>query len=316
MTKQLNLILNGKGGVGKSFFAVNSVQALKDQRRSFRAADTDDENSTLLRFHADAEFVNIQKPRETDRLFALLESTNLLIVDCRAASTDLFLDYFGEINLREVLGTLDARLTLVTPVNHEADSVEQLRLLSARLNDDCRYVVVKNQAHSEHFRIYEDSKTRARIVGELQGREITMSRLHDWLVTALNENNVTAGAALTHPAFSLIDRQRLKHWQRLFHEQLALADDLLLPQRTEDNDMNGDEALEQAVVSWRTKHQIREDDPMLAALDLVRVYLAHAPLPFARRCRSSAHLCGISRDGGTAGSARRRLRQTIARSHH
>ncbi len=43
--------------------------------------------------------------------------------------------------------------------------------------------------------------------------------------------------------------------------------------------MKADEALEQAVVTWRTKHQIREDDPMLAALDLVRVYLAHAPLP-------------------------------------
>jgi CobQ/CobB/MinD/ParA nucleotide binding domain len=202
MTNQLNLILNGKGGVGKSFFAVNFVQALKDRRLPHRAADTDDENSTLLRFHSGAEFVNIQKPREIDRFFALLETANLLVVDCRAASTDLFLDYFAEINLREVLGALDARLTLVTPVNHEADSVEQLRLLSARLNADCRYIVVKNQAHSEQFRIYADSKTRARIMGELQGREITMSRLHDWLVTALNENNVTARAALTHPAFS------------------------------------------------------------------------------------------------------------------
>ena len=43
--------------------------------------------------------------------------------------------------------------------------------------------------------------------------------------------------------------------------------------------MKADEALEQAVATWRTKHHIREDDPMLAALDLVRVYLAHAPLP-------------------------------------
>ena len=230
MTKQLNLILNGKGGVGKSFFAVNLVQALKDRRLPHRAADTDDENSTLLRFHADAEFVNIQKPREFDRLFALLETTDLLIADCRAASTELFLDYFVVINLREILGTLDARLTFVTPVNHEADSVEQLRVLSTRLNDDCRYVVVKNQAHSEQFRIYDESKTRARILGELQGREITMARLNDWLVTALNENNVTASAALTHPAFSLMDRQRLKHWLRKFHEQLALAEDLLLPQ--------------------------------------------------------------------------------------
>ena len=234
MTKQLNLILNGKGGVGKSFFAVNAVQALKDLRRSFRAADTDDENSTLLRFHADAEFVNIQKPKEIDRLFALLESTNLLIVDCRAASTDLFLDYFGEINLREVIGI--ARRAAHAGHASQPRSRQRGTVATAlrRLNDACSYVVVKNQAHSEHFRIYAESKTRARIVGELQGREITMSRLHDWLVTALNENNVTAGAALTHPAFSLIDRQRLKHWQRLFHEQLALVDDLLLPQRTEE----------------------------------------------------------------------------------
>jgi hypothetical protein len=43
--------------------------------------------------------------------------------------------------------------------------------------------------------------------------------------------------------------------------------------------MSGDEALEDAVASWRTKHHIREDDPMMAALDLVRVYLAHAPRP-------------------------------------
>ena len=31
MIKRLDLILNGKGGVGKSFFAVNFVQYLKDK---------------------------------------------------------------------------------------------------------------------------------------------------------------------------------------------------------------------------------------------------------------------------------------------
>jgi hypothetical protein len=43
--------------------------------------------------------------------------------------------------------------------------------------------------------------------------------------------------------------------------------------------MSANDALEQAVLAWRTKHQVREDDPILAVLDLVRVYLAHAPLP-------------------------------------
>ncbi len=228
MTKQLNLILNGKGGVGKSFFAVNFVQALKDRRLAHRASDTDDETLTLLRFHADAEFANIQKPREIDRSFALLETTALLIVDCRAASPDLFLEYFAEINLREVFGALDARLTLVTPLNHEADGVEQLRLLSTRLNGGCRWVVVKNEAHSDAFKLYENSKTHGHMQDTLHARDIAMPCLHDWLVALLNEHNIPITAAFKHPGFNLLDRQRLKHRQNGFQTQLETASDLLL----------------------------------------------------------------------------------------
>ncbi len=45
MIKRLNLILNGKGGVGKSFFAVNFVQYLSDNwgDRPLTAADLQDD---------------------------------------------------------------------------------------------------------------------------------------------------------------------------------------------------------------------------------------------------------------------------------
>jgi hypothetical protein len=36
-------------------------------------------------------------------------------------------------------------------------------------------------------------------------------------------------AALQHPGFNLLDRQRLKHWQVGFYTQLETASDLLLP---------------------------------------------------------------------------------------
>ena len=117
------------------------------------------------------------------------------MIDCRAASTDLFIDFFDEVGLAEVLRTLDARLTVICPVNHEADSVEQLRILSDALEDSCRWVVVKNEAHSDAFKIYENSKTRRHLLDALGAREITMPRLYDWLVTSLNEHNVT-----DHPA--------------------------------------------------------------------------------------------------------------------
>ena len=40
MIKRLDLILNGKGGVGKSFFAVNFVQYLKDKNIQFTSPVT------------------------------------------------------------------------------------------------------------------------------------------------------------------------------------------------------------------------------------------------------------------------------------
>ena len=50
MNKQINLVINGKGGVGKSFFATNFVQYLKDSSIAHYAIDSDHENAILKRF--------------------------------------------------------------------------------------------------------------------------------------------------------------------------------------------------------------------------------------------------------------------------
>ncbi len=229
MTKQINLVINGKGGVGKSFFATNFVQYLKDRGIAHRAIDSDHENSTLKRFHPESDFINLEQRREIDQVFIAAETCELLVIDCRAASTDLFIDFFEVVGWAEVLRTLGARLTVVCPVNHEADSVEQLRILSDALGSGCRWVVVKNEAHSDAFKLYENSKTRRHLLETLNAHEIAMPRLHDWLVALLNEHNVPITAALQHAGFNLLDRQRLKHWQTSFYRQLETASDLLLP---------------------------------------------------------------------------------------
>ena len=229
--KRLDLILNGKGGVGKSFFAVNFVQFLKDKGIAHIAIDSDNENSTLKRFHPDTRFLDLNNRRELDGIFAALEKANLVVMDCRAASTDLFIDYFTEINLSAVLSELGAVLTLVMPVNHESDSVDQIQRLADQFGKKCGYVVVRNAAHSESFALFESSEVRAQLKDKLGGREIAMSRLQDWLVEALNAENVTITAAKKHPAFSLLDRQRLQTWQRRFYAEVESAANLLLPSK-------------------------------------------------------------------------------------
>lgn len=228
MPKRLVIVLNGKGGVGKSFFATNFVQYLKDRQQPHRAIDTDNENSTLKRYHREADFVDLNDPRGLDALFAAVETSPLVIMDGRAASTDLILDYFAEVSAFELLDGMDARLTLAIPINHEADSVTQAKLISDTLGDRCHYLVVKNQAHSEHFTLYEKSRTRSRLTDELNAGEMVMPRMYDWLVAALNQHNLTATAALQHEAFNLVDRQRLKNWQKSFFAQVDSHQDILL----------------------------------------------------------------------------------------
>lgn len=227
--KRLVLILNGKGGVGKSFFAVNFVQFLKDKGVAHVAIDSDNENSTLKRFHPDTRFLDLDSRRELDGIFAALEKANLVVMDCRAASTDLFIDYFAEIDLPAVLSELGAVLTLVMPVNHESDSVDQIQRLADQFGKKCGYVVVRNAAHSESFALFESSEVRAQIKDKLGGREITMNRLQDWLVESLNAENLTITGATKHPAFSLLDRQRLQTWQRKLYTEIDSVADLLLP---------------------------------------------------------------------------------------
>jgi hypothetical protein len=227
--KRLDLILNGKGGVGKSFFAVNFVQFLRDKGIAPIAIDSDNENSTLKRFHPDTRFLDLNNRRELDGIFTALEKANLVVMDCRAASTDLFIDYFTEIDLSAVLSELGAALTLVMPVNHESDSVDQIQRLADQFGKKCGYVVVRNAAHSESFALFESSEVRARLKDALGGREIAMSRLQDWLVEALNAENLTITAARKHPAFGLLDRQRLQTWQRKLYTEIESVADLLLP---------------------------------------------------------------------------------------
>jgi hypothetical protein len=229
MKKQLNLILNGKGGVGKSFLAVNLVQFLKDKVIPFVACDSDNENSTLKRFHPDAEFINLAHPRSLDEMFRALERASLVLVDCRAASTDVFLRYFAAIDVAAVLRTLDVRLTLLMPVNHEADSLDQVQRVVEAMADHARFIIIRNQVHADSFALYDQSLVRVKLLKKLGAKEILMPRMEEWLVEGLNRINLTITAAAKHESFYLLDRQRLITWQRRLYEQIESVADLILP---------------------------------------------------------------------------------------
>ena len=90
-------------------------------------------------------------------------------------------------------------------------------------------MVVRNAAHSDSFTLFESSEVRVQLKDKLGGREIAMTRLQDWLVEALNGENLTITQAVKNPAFNLLDRQRLQTWQRKLYAEIETVTDLLLP---------------------------------------------------------------------------------------
>jgi hypothetical protein len=228
MKKRLILILNGKGGVGKSFFAVNFVQYLKDRQIDHAAFDSDDENSTLKRFHSEVGFINANQPPEIDQMVHALADHEVVVVDCRAASTRIFLDYFAETELTTVLANLGAGLTIACPVNHELDSIHQIQRLVNALAGKVDFLIIRNEVHGEGFDLFDKSKLRQKLT-DLGAREILVTRMHKWLVEDLQKSKLTPTAAQNDPDFTIMDRQRLANWQRRFYEQLDSVKGVLLP---------------------------------------------------------------------------------------
>jgi len=165
-------------------------------------------------------------------MFRAFEKTDLVVVDCRAASTEVFFDYFDEINLQATLQTLSAALTLIMPVNQEADSIDQLQRIATKLENICSYVVLRNEVHNDSFPLYDQSAIRKRLRKDFGAKEITMTKLQPWLVEELSLKNFPITTAVKDGTFHLLDRQRLQTWQRKLYTGIESAAELLLPAKS------------------------------------------------------------------------------------
>ena len=178
------------------------------------------------------EFLDLSVSKGLDAMIRALEKTDLVVVDCRAASTAVFFDYFDAIDLKETLQESSAMLTLIVPVNHEADSIDQLQRIVAKLKNDCSYVVLRNQVHDDTFAVFDQSVIRDRLRRQLGAKEITMAKLQPWLVEELSLKNLPITVAVKEGALHLLDRRRLQTWQRKFYTEIESAAELLLPAKS------------------------------------------------------------------------------------
>jgi MinD superfamily P-loop ATPase len=81
MNKQINLVINGKGGVGKASSPRNFVQYLRDCGIAHCAIDSDHENAILKRF------ISVATPDVAKTLTLLPLSRDAVIARCLPCAT-------------------------------------------------------------------------------------------------------------------------------------------------------------------------------------------------------------------------------------
>ena len=177
--------------------------------------------------HREVGFLNLNDPRGLDPMVHALESNDRVVVDTRAASGDLILNFFKSLELPGLLASLGAEVTFAIPVGGELDSIDQIARVATNLGTSVRYVIVLNQVFADRLKLFNASKIRQELKTQFAGVEISMPEMPPWLVASLSLHGLTSTTALTHPEVSLLDRQRLKNWTRAFVAELREASELL-----------------------------------------------------------------------------------------
>lgn len=235
----IHLILQGKGGVGKSLVAAVLAQYLSAHKTAvgtLLCADTDPVNDTFARYAAfnaqRIKILNVDNNVDARAFDGLIETVLAHEGDCvidNGASTFIPLSsYLKENNVVELLQESGKKVyihAVLTGGQAMDDTINGLNIL---LTSQAAPVVVwENEFFGEVSRdgrrfidskLYEKNKNRIAGIVTLHKRNgDTFGKDMELLVS----NKLTFGEAMESPIFSLMPRQRLKIIQRSLFEQLS-----------------------------------------------------------------------------------------------
>ncbi len=221
--KRIVLVTGDKGGVGKSFTSRLLLDWYLSKGEKIKAYDTDKTNSTLYRFYQDSISENLDLNQlDTDSQETLDQflndildenETNTYMLDCGARTLDRLFVWMKEVGFSEIAKEHGVLITVAFVLAPEKDCVQILKDVMLELNDQVDYVIIKNKGKGSDFRIYEESQTRQKLIGELNAKEIDIPPLFQKTALEVDRKNMPFSIAKESTALSVTDRSRLRTYE-------------------------------------------------------------------------------------------------------
>lgn len=233
--KSAHFIMQGKGGVGKSFVSTILAQYLISKNKTpVKCIDTDPVNQTFLSYKAlNAEHINIMdgskvNERKFDKLIEkIISEEGTFVIDSGASTFIPLSNYIIENNSIQLLDEYGVDVfihTIVTGGQSLVDTVSGLHALSKQTETKniCVWLneffgkIERDGKKFKEMKVYEENKTKIKGIFSLRKRtEDTFGQDIEELVSkklTFNEMR-TAG-------FEIAVQQRIKVVQRDIYEQL------------------------------------------------------------------------------------------------
>ena len=236
----VHVILQAKGGVGKSYVAAIVAQYYRNQEWTVRCFDTDPGNATLAQYKAlDVEHISdliqggvINQKRFDPLIEKLLRGDGAAIVDTGASTCLPFWNYVLENEVLALLEGQDRQVYMhcvVTGGQAMTDTLNGLDRL-AQTTGQKAIIVWLNEFFGEvreGDRPFEQFKLAQVLAPKLVGSVLIRKRNPDTFeddVRQMLQNRLTFAEAIDSEYFSLVSKQRLQIVRRELFEQLDELD--------------------------------------------------------------------------------------------
>ncbi|OCR86431.1 conjugal transfer protein TraL [Campylobacter fetus subsp. testudinum] len=218
----IHFILNGKGGIGKSFISSLLCQYLLSKTQTITAIDTDPNNTTLYNIKAiKAKFLQLidEDGKFDNRAFdkiielAVEKKTSNYIIDSGATTFIPLIDYLKENEAIEILKANEIEVYMHVPiVGGQAKDETILGLKQLAQTFDCNFIVWINEYHGA-LKDFEENQEYLAIKDKIKAIIFLSSMNKDTFgkdLLELTSKNLTFDEAMSDKSFSLMSKQRLK----------------------------------------------------------------------------------------------------------
>ncbi|AFN36173.1 putative transfer origin protein, TraL [Taylorella equigenitalis ATCC 35865] len=235
--KQVHIVLQGKGGVGKSLVALVLAQYLKDKGNEVICFDADPVNQTLYKFPSlNVKLINLLKEdgfidnSSFDSIFdELLKSSEdtQFVIDNGSGSFIPLISYLKENEVQEVINTIGAELVFHIPIiggGSIDDTSHGLMNILTRFNyqsviwiNEFFGQVIKNEKSFENWSVIKNNQHK--IKGLIFLKKYSDSTFGKD-ISKMTTNNLTFDEVDNSSDFPLMSKQRIKTFKKNIYQQL------------------------------------------------------------------------------------------------